>query len=69
MPDIFRGIITTKSHSELRTCDKHISYTCVRENVIEGLKNIGAETKSFGLHSLQAGGATAAANLRVSDRL
>ena len=35
---IFRGIITTKSHSKLRNCDKHVSYTCVRENVIEGLK-------------------------------
>ena len=63
---IFKGVITTKSHSKLRTCDKHISYTCVRENVIEGLKNIGAETKSFGLHSLRAGGATAAANLGVN---
>ena len=66
---IFRGIITTKSHSKLRSCDKHISYTFVRENVMEGLKNIGAETKLFGSHSLRAGGATAAANLGVNDRL
>ena len=66
---IFRGIITTKSHSKLRSCDKHISYTCVRENVIEDLKNIGAETRLFGLHSLRAGVATAAANLGVNDRL
>ena len=66
---IFRGIITTKSHSKLRSCDKHISYTCVRENVIEGFQNIGAETKLFGLHSLRVGGATAAANLGVNDRL
>ena len=65
---IFRGIITPKSHSELRTCDKHISYTCVRENLIEGLKNIAVETKSFGLHSLRAGDATAAANLGVNER-
>ena len=64
----FRGIITTKSHSKLRSCDKHISYTCVRENVIEGLKNIGVDTKLFGLHSLRAAGATAAANLGVNDR-
>ena len=28
---IFRGIITPKSNSKLRNCDKHISYTCVRE--------------------------------------
>ena len=66
---IFRGIITTKSYSKLRSCDKHISYTCVRENVIEGLKNIGAQTKSFAVHSLRVGGATAAANVGVSDRL
>ena len=66
---IFRGIITTKSHSKLRTCDKHISYTCARENVIEGIKNIGPETKSFGLHNLWAGDATAAENLGVNDRL
>ena len=66
---IFWGIITTKLHSKLKSCDKHFSYTCVRENVIEGLKNIAAETKLFGLHSLRAGGATAAANLGVNDRL
>ena len=65
---ILRGIITTKSHSKLRSCDKHISYTCVRGNVIEGLKNVGVDTKLFGLHSLRAGGATAAANLGVNDR-
>ena len=41
---------------------------CQRK-VIEGLKNIGAETKSFGLHGLWAGGATAGANLEVKDRL
>ena len=40
-----------------------------QRNVIEGLKNIGAETKLFGLHSLQAGGATSAANLGVNDIL
>ena len=67
---IFTGIITTKSHSKLRTCDKQIiSYTSVRENAIEGPKNIGAETKSFGLYILQAGGTTAAANLGVNVKL
>ena len=49
---IFRGIITTNAHSKLKTCEKHISYTRVRENVLQRLKNIGAETKSFGLHNL-----------------
>ena len=52
-----------KSHSKPRTCDKHISYTCVIENAIEGLKNIGVETKLFSLHSLRVGSATPAPNL------
>ena len=64
---IFRAIITTKSHSKLNTCDKHISYTCARENVFKGFRNIGGQTKLFGLHSLRAGGARAAANLGVND--
>ena len=61
---IFRGIITSKSHSKLRSCDKYISYICVRESVIEGLKKIGAETKLFGLHSLRTGGATASEKVK-----
>ena len=66
---IFRGIITTKSNSELRSCDKHISYAWVRENVIGRLKNIGAETKSYDLHSLWAGAVPADGNLGANDRL
>ena len=68
MPDnIFRDINTTKLHSKLTTCDRHNSYTCVRENVIERLKNIGAEPKLFSLHSLRPGGAKAAANLGIKE--
>lgn len=37
---VFRGIPTAKFHSTLSTFDKHISYTCFRENVLEGIKNI-----------------------------
>ena len=66
---ILRGSITMKSHSKPRTCDKHISYTCVIENAIEGLKNIGVETKLFSLHSLRVGSATPAPNLGVNDKL
>ena len=40
---ITKGIITTKSHSKVWTCDKYISDTCVRENVIEGPKNISKQ--------------------------
>lgn len=66
---IFRAITNTKKGSTLRKSDKYISYTRVRENVLEGLKNIGLDAELFGLHSLRAGGATAAANLGVKDRL
>ena len=37
--------------------------------MLEALSKIGLNSKKFGLHSLRAGGATAAANLGVSDRL
>ena len=66
---IFRAITNTKKGSTLRKTDQHISYTRVMENVLEGLKNIGLDVQLFGLHSLRAGGATAAANLGVKDRL
>ena len=33
------------------------------------LQAVGLDTKQFGLHSLRAGGATAAANAGVPDRL
>ena len=40
---ITKGIIITKSRSKVWTCDKYISDTCARENVIEGLKNISEQ--------------------------
>ena len=46
-----------------------ISYTRAREVVLGIFKAIGLNEKLFGLHSLRAGGATAAANNGVPDRL
>ena len=62
-------ITTTKFHSTLTMCDKHISYICSRESVLKGLQNKGVEVKLFVLHSLWVGSATAAANLGVNDRI
>ena len=45
------------------------TYSRTREIVLERLKEIGLNLKQFGLHSLQAGGATSAANNGVLDRL
>ena len=41
----------------------------MRELLLEKLEKIGLNPKQYGLHSLRAGGATAAANAGVPDRL
>ena len=46
-----------------------MSYTRVRELVLGKLGDIGPEVSRYGLHSLRAGGATAAANGGVVDRM
>ena len=66
---IFRGIENTKNGQKLRKIDKPLSYTTVRGHVLELLANIGLDPKKIGLHSLRSGGASAAANLGVNDRL
>ncbi|XP_067681328.1 integrase/recombinase xerD homolog, partial [Haliotis asinina] len=49
--------------------NKPISYTRTREIFREKCHEIGIDVNSFGLHSFRAGGATAAANAGVPDRL
>ena len=46
-----------------------ISYTRVRELILEKLSAIGLDPKRFGLHSLRSRGASAAANAGVPDRM
>ena len=53
----------------LRKENKCLSYTKTREIVLDAFESIGMDKKRFGLHSLRAGGATAAANAGVKDRL
>ena len=53
----------------MRKIDKPLSYMTVGGHVLELLANIGLDPKKFGLHSLRSGGASAAANLGVNDRL
>ena len=66
---IFRGISTSKNGKRLRKANKSISYTRVRELLLEELKRVGVDQKAFGTHSLRSGGASAAANAGVPDRL
>ena len=46
-----------------------LSYTRAREIVLSAFDSIGLPKQDYGLHSLRAGGASAAANARVPDRL
>lgn len=46
-----------------------ISYSRTREIVLAAFSSLGYSTKLLGLHSLRSGGATAAANAGINDRL
>ena len=46
-----------------------LSYSRLRELLLEMISSLGMDPKLFGMHSLRAGGATAAANAGVPDRL
>ena len=46
-----------------------LSYTKAQEIVLSAFESIGLNKKSFGLHSLRAGGAPAAAHTNIDDRL
>jgi integrase len=63
---LFRAM---SNNQTLRPCNKAMSYTSVREAVLEEFAKLGLKKGRFGLHSLRAGGATAAANRHVADRL
>ena len=66
---IFIRICHSKQGFKLKDLDKPISYTTVRDILLTNLKNIGLDKTQFGLHSLRSGGATAAANFGINDRL
>lgn len=65
---LFRGIVHKKTGEQLRAAGS-LSYTRMRELFLAKLTSLGFDAKRFGLHSLRAGGASAAANAGVPDRL
>ena len=65
---LFRGIVHTKNKERLRASGS-VSYTRMRELFLGKLAELGYNPKQYGLHSLRAGGASAAANAGVPDRL
>ena len=65
---LFRGITRTKQGERLRASGS-LSYTRMRELFLAKLKDLRVDSSKFGLHSLRAGEASAAANAGVADRL
>ena len=65
---LFRAIIKTKDREMLRSAGS-LSYGRVSELFKLKLSELGYPAAKYGLHSLCAGGATAAVNARVPDRL
>ena len=65
---LFRQITKSKKGEFLRNGGA-MSYTTMRELFKKKVKELGYPADVFGLHSLQAGGASVAANAGVSDRL
>ena len=68
---IFRNIALMKSTGSyvLRPGNAPISYSRMRELLLQKLTAISLDASQFGTHSLRAGGATAAANMDISERL
>jgi len=68
---LFRAVtfFKSKGHYEIRSKNVMLSYTTVREHLLNFVEKIGLERKNFGTHSLRAGGATTAANRGIPDRL
>lgn len=58
---LFRAIVNSKKGESLRKSGG-LSYTRMRELVLDKMADVGYDRRSFGLHSFRAGGATAAAN-------
>ena len=65
----FRSLHFHKVTSSYSLRSTGMSYTRIREIVLQAFAGLGYPKHLFGLHSLRAGGASAAANAGVSDRL
>ena len=66
---VFRALSKTRSGHTLVSINKPISYLSVRDYFKSTFKDIVPDIALFSKHSLRAGGASAAANAGVADRL
>ena len=65
---IFRPIFRSKGTCKLIQKNKKLSYTAARESIVSRLRLVSIGLK-LGLHSMRTGGATAAANFDINDRV
>jgi len=67
---IFRSVTFCKStNTYILRGSSPLSYRRARELLLDALGSLGLDMSKFGLHSLRAEGATAAANAGINDRL
>ena len=68
---IFRSVWFSKVQNTYKLSKNNVplSYTRAREILLKALEDIGLDKSKFGLHSLRSGGASAASNNGVSERL
>jgi integrase len=66
---LFRNLTKSKDNFIFRKDNKPLSHTRMRGLFIEAISSFVPNIKSFGIHRLRAGGATAACNFGISDRL
>lgn len=66
---LFRNLSKVEGSYRLRSVKKPITYTRMRELLIDAFKEFVPDIKKYGLHSLRSGGATASANSGIPDRL
>ena len=67
--DYLFGNIQTKSGPQSIRPGSKLSYTRCREVLLKKIADVGLDPKSFSWHSFRSGGASAAANGGISDRL
>ena len=68
---IFQRIIRPNAHAVARLADddKPVTYNSMRAEMKKVLSDTGENEKLYGWHSARSGGATAAANAGISERL
>ena len=66
---VFRSVYKSKAGGYLLRDGFKLSYSRARELFIQKFRAIGLDTNLYGLHSLRIGGASAAANSDIPDRV